>query len=98
MICPYCWFSVAVLFALSLASYVVPFLAQPSARASPQWPPRRTPSPTVLRFRPGGDTSEQRLDRGTDLLLHRVSDDRQQAPLSRHRSSLPLARDAIKTP
>src|SRR5437773_734699 len=50
---------------------------------------------TVLRLRPGGDTSGQRLDRGTDLLLHRVSDDREQAPLSRHRSSLPLARDAI---
>src|SRR5438552_14966818 len=60
--------------------------------------PSPPPAPTVLRLRPGGDTSEQRLDRGTDLLLHRVSDDREQAPLSRHRSSLPLARDAIKTP
>src|SRR5207248_1679918 len=60
--------------------------------------PSPPPAPTVLRLRPGGDTSEQRLDRGTDLLLHRVSDDPQQAPLPRHRSSLPLARDAIKTP
>ena len=52
--------------------------------------PRRTPTPatttapTVLRLR-AGDASEQRLDRGADLLLRQVTNYRHQASLSRHR-------------
>ncbi len=48
-----------------------------------------TTAPTVLRLRlVAGDASEQRLDRGTYLLLHRVSDHRHKASLSRHRPPL----------
>src|SRR5439155_5500515 len=52
-----------------------------------------TTAPTVLRLhRPRGDAPEQRLDRGADLLLNPVPDDRHEASLSRHRVLLAAAR------
>src|SRR6266566_8058079 len=48
-----------------------------------------TTAATVLRLLPGGDASEERLDRGADLLLHHVTDHRDQTLPSRHRPSLP---------
>src|SRR5881628_4139270 len=51
--------------------------------------PSALPAPTVPRLRLGaGDASEQRLDRGADLLLNHVPDHRYEASLSRHRSLL----------
>src|SRR5439155_10573849 len=44
-----------------------------------------TAPPTVLRLRlRAGDTSEQRVDRGPDLLLHQLPNHRHQALPSRH--------------
>src|SRR5882724_3238304 len=46
-----------------------------------------TTAPTVLRLRLAPrDASQQRLNRSVDLPLHHVPNDRQQAPLSRHRA------------
>ena len=52
-----------------------------------------TTAPATVRCRlPRGDGTEQRLDRRADFPLNEIADHRQQAPLSRHRSSLPSAR------
>src|SRR5207247_10778573 len=51
-----------------------------------------TTAPTVLSLLPGGDGSEQRLDRGLHFLLNHVPDDRHEASLSRHRVLLAGAR------
>src|SRR5262249_26891414 len=53
-------------------------------------PPRTTPPPAtaaavLCALLRGGNASEQRLNCSADLLLHHVTDHRQQALLSRHR-------------
>src|SRR3989442_9052886 len=54
-------------------------------------------APTVLRSLPRGDAAEQRLDRGADLLLHKVPDHGHEASLSWHRSS-PCRRQIHESP
>src|SRR5439155_8180795 len=61
------------------------------SRRTPWTAPTPATAATVLRLRPrGGDAPEQRLNGGADLLLHHVPNDRQQAALPRHQSSLRL--------